>query len=66
MAYEGVNNYCHSEYDWSVAEDNPSMMSVTRGEETGGNTRMVEVVPLMNIEEETGTINVFDFLEKGD
>lgn len=34
MAYEGVNNYCHSEYDWSPAEENPSMMSVTMGEET--------------------------------
>lgn len=34
MAYEGVSNYCHSQYDWSVAEDNPSMMSVTMGEET--------------------------------
>ena len=28
MAYEGVNNYCHSEYDWSIAEENPSMMYV--------------------------------------
>ena len=34
MAFEGVNNYCHSEYDWSIAEENPSMMSVTMGEET--------------------------------
>ena len=34
MAYEGVNNYCHSEYDWSVAEENPDIMSVTMGEET--------------------------------
>ena len=34
MAYEGVNNYCHSEYDWSPADENPSMMSVTMGEET--------------------------------
>ena len=34
MAYEGVSNYCHSEYDWSFAEENPSMMSVTMGEET--------------------------------
>lgn len=34
MAYEGVNNYCHSQYDWSVAKENPSMMSVTMGEET--------------------------------
>lgn len=89
MAFEGVNNYCHSEYDWSMADDNPSMMSVTMGEETeaeyqvifrsytgsfvhfyvdkaSGNTRMVEVVPLMRIEEETGTINLFDYLEKGE
>lgn len=34
MAYEGVNNYCHSEYDWSAAEDNPSIMYVKMGEET--------------------------------
>ena len=26
MAYEGVNNYCHKEYDWSVAKDNPDIM----------------------------------------
>ena len=34
MAYEGVSNYCHSAYDWSAAEENPSMMYVTMGEET--------------------------------
>ena len=34
MAYKGVNNYCHSEYDWSIAEDNPSIMYVEMGEET--------------------------------
>ena len=34
MALEGVSNYCHSEYDWSVAEDNPSIMYVEMGEET--------------------------------
>lgn len=34
MAYEGVNNYCHSTYDWSVAEDNPSIMYVEMGEES--------------------------------
>ena len=26
MAYEGVSNYCHSTYDWSVAKDNPDIM----------------------------------------
>lgn len=33
MAYEGVNNYCHSEYDWSVAKDNPSIMGVEKAED---------------------------------
>ena len=34
MAFEGVNNYCHKEYDWSVAKDNPDIMYVEMGEET--------------------------------
>lgn len=36
MALEGVCKYCHDEYDWSVAEENPEMMSVsmTDGTET--------------------------------
>ena len=87
MAFEGVNNYCHSTYDWSVAEENPSIMYVTMGEETeteyqvifrsytgafvyfyvdkaSGTTRMVESVPSLDVEEETGTINLSDYLEK--
>ena len=34
MALEGVSNYCHSEYDWSMAKDNPDIMGVEMGEET--------------------------------
>ena len=34
MAFEGVNNYCHQEYDWSIAEENPDIMTVTMGEES--------------------------------
>ena len=34
MACEGVSNYCHSAYDWSIAEENPSMMYLEMGEET--------------------------------
>ena len=87
MAYEGINNYCHSAYDWSVAKDNPDIMYLTMGEETdstyqvvfrsytgafvhfyvnkaNGTTRMVEKVPNLNIEEESGTIDLFDYLEK--
>ena len=87
MAYEGVNNYCHSAYDWSVAKDNPDIMYLTMGEETdsayqvifrsytgafvhfyvnktSGTTRMVEIVPSLNVEEDAGTIELFDYLEK--
>lgn len=34
MAFEGVNSYCRSTYDWSAAEDNPDIMYVEKGEET--------------------------------
>ena len=87
MAFEGVNNYCHSEYDWSIAKDNPSIMHVTMGEETdsvyqvvfrsytgalvnfyvdktNGSTRIVEYVPTLDVENETGTIDLFDYLKK--
>ena len=87
MAYEGVNNYCHSAYNWSVAKDNPDIMYLTMGEETdsayqvvfrsytgafvhfyvdkaSGTTRIVEKVPSLNVEEETGTIDLFEYLEK--
>ena len=87
MAFEGVNNYCHKEYDWSVAKDNPDIMYVQMGEETdsayqvvfrsytgafvhfyvdktSGTTKMVEQVPSLNVEEEAGTINLFDYLDK--
>jgi hypothetical protein len=87
MAYEGVNNYCHKEYDWGVAKDNPDIMYVQIGEETdsayqvvfrsytgafvhfyvnktSGTTKMVEKVPSLNVEEDAGTINLFDYLKK--
>jgi len=87
MAYEGVNNYCHKEYDWSAAKDNPDIMYLQMGEETdsayevvfrsytgayvhfyvdkaSGATKMIENVPSLNVEEEAGTINLFDYLKK--
>ena len=87
IAFEGVNNYCHREYDWSVAKDNPDIMYVQMGEETdsayqvvfrsytgafvhfyvdktSGTTRMGEKVPSLNVEEEAGVIDLFDYLEK--
>ena len=87
MALKGVDNYCHKEYDWSMAKDNPSMMYVQMGEETEteykvvfrsytgsfvyfyvdkatGKTRMVDFVPALNIEEESGTIDLLEYLKE--
>ena len=87
MAYEGVSNYCHGAYDWSIAEENPSVMGIEMGEETdsayqvvfrsytgalvnfyvnkaSGTTRMVEHVPTLDVKNEAGTINLFDYLKK--
>ena len=86
MAYEGISNYCHEEYDWSIAENNPDIMYVIMGEETeseyqvifhsytgsfvyfyvdklSGTTRLIECVPNLNIEEEVGTIYLYDYLK---
>ena len=41
MAYEGVSNYCHSTYDWSIAEDNPSIMGIEMGEESDSTYQVV-------------------------
>ena len=87
MALEGVSNYCHNEYDWSMAKDNPGIMGVEMGEETdstiqvvfrsytgalvnfyvnkeSGTTRMEEYVPSLDVKEEAGTIDLFEYLKK--
>ena len=87
MALEGVSNYCHSTYDWSIAKDNPDIMGVEMGEETDsayqvvfrsytgafvnfyvdkacGTTRMEENVPTLDVRNDAGTIELFDYLEQ--
>ena len=87
MAFEGVTNYCHNAYDWSMAEDNPDIMGVQMGEESdsayqvvfrsytgafvnfyvdksSGTTRMEEYVPNLDIKEDAGTIDLFDYIDK--
>jgi len=34
MAYDGVSNYCHSEFDWSPAQENPAIMYVSLADST--------------------------------
>ncbi len=87
MAYNAVDNYCHSKYDWEPAEEDKAEMYVALGDETEteyevvfrsytgalvrfyvdketGIARMVEEVPNMDIKEDAGTINIFDYLDQ--
>jgi len=87
LAYQGVSNYCHSRYDWSAAEENPSMMYIQMGEDTeteyqvifrsytgafvyfyveksSGTTRMIEYVPTLDVKNEVGTIDLFDYIKQ--
>ena len=41
MASEGVSNYCHSNYDWSPAEERPDLMYVTLGDENDSTFQVV-------------------------
>lgn len=41
MAFEGVNNYCHSKYDWNVAKEYSSMMYFAIEEETESDYKVV-------------------------
>ena len=41
MAFEGVNNYCHSEYDWSRVEENPDVMYVALGDSTESEYKVI-------------------------
>ena len=41
MAFEGVNNYCHSEYDWSRAEENPDVMYVAMSDSTESEYKVI-------------------------
>ena len=72
MAYEGVSNYCHSEFDWNDSTETEYKVvfrSYTGAftsfyvDKASGTTRMVEFVPALNIESEAGSINLRDYLE---
>ena len=40
-ALQGVSNYCHSAYDWSIAKDNPDIMGIEMGEETDSTYQVI-------------------------
>ena len=66
MAYEGVNNYCHktpTEYQ-VVFRSYTGAKVYFHVDKKSGTTRIVEHAPVIDVEEETGTINLYDYLKK--
>ena len=71
MAYEGVNNYCHIQMGEETETEYQVVFRSYTGafvyfyvDKTSGTTKMVEKVPNLGVEEESGTINLFDYLDK--
>ena len=67
MAFEGVDNYCHGAYDWSVAKDNPDLMYVEMGEESETEYQVIfhsYTGALVNfyVDKTTGTTRMMEFV----
>jgi len=67
MALIGVSNYCHSAYDWSAAEENPSIMYVEMGDETDSAYQVVfrsytGAFVYFNVDKSSGTTKIEEYV----
>ena len=67
MAYEGVSNYCHSEFDWSPAQENPSIMYVTLADSTDTEYKVVfrsytGALTYFHVDKATGSTRMVEFV----
>ena len=67
MALKGVSNYCHSAYDWSAAEENPSIMYVEMGDETDSAYQVVfrsytGAFVYFNVDKSSGTTKIEEYV----
>ncbi|MBR1803542.1 MAG: hypothetical protein IJ775_01365 [Muribaculaceae bacterium] len=65
MAYTGVNNYCHRNYDWSPAEANPDIMRVEMDGESATEYRVVfrsytGALVYFHVDKSSGTTRMVD------
>jgi hypothetical protein len=66
-AFIGVSNYCHSAYDWSAAEENPSIMYVEMGDETDSAYQVVfrsytGAFVYFNVDKSSGTTKIEEYV----
>ena len=67
MAYEGVSNYCHSEFDWSPAQENPSIMYVALADSTDTEYKVVfrsytGALTYFYVDKATGSTRMVEFV----
>ena len=67
MAYEGVSNYCHSEFDWSPAQENPSIMYVSLADSTDAEYKVVfrsytGALVYFHVDKESGSTRMVEFV----
>ncbi|MBO7416748.1 MAG: hypothetical protein J6U22_09250 [Bacteroidaceae bacterium] len=67
MAYEGVSNYCHSEFDWSPAQENPSIMYVALADSTDTEYKVVfrsytGALTYFHVDKESGSTRMVEFV----
>ena len=67
MAYDGVSNYCHSEFDWSPAEENPGMMYVTLSDSSETEYKVVfrsytGALTYFHVDKESGSTRMVEFV----
>ena len=67
MAYDGVSNYCHSEFDWSAAQDNPSIMYVSLADSTDAEYKVVfrsytGALTYFHVDKATGSTRMVEFV----
>ena len=67
MAYEGVSNYCHSEFDWSPAQENPLIMYVALADSTDTEYKVVfrsytGALTYFHVDKESGSTRMVEFV----
>ncbi len=67
MALEGVSNYCHSEYDWSPAQENPQIMYVALADSTDSVYKVVfrsytGALTYFHVDKKSGSTRMVEFV----
>ena len=67
MAVDGVSNYCHSEFDWSPAQDNPQIMYVALADSTDAEYKLVfrsytGALTYFHVDKESGSTKMVEFV----